>query len=98
MIPLRNNNTPKTDASPFDTFAASGTHHGLVQADSINIDDCLFRMLSPGEIKLGMAFPDEYVLLGNKRQQVRMAGNAVTPPMARDLLGICTESLLGLAA
>lgn len=94
VIPLRNNNTPKSPSAPFDTFAASGTHHGLVQAESINIDDCLFRMLSPGEIKLGMAFPSEYTLLGNKRQQVRMAGNAVTPPMARDLIRVAVASLL----
>lgn len=98
VIPLRNNNTPKPDLAPFDTFAASGTHHGVLQSESVNIDDCLFRMLVPTEIMLGMAFPSEYVLLGNKRQQVRMAGNAVTPPMARDLLGICVESMVGLAA
>lgn len=94
VIPLRNNNTPKPTSDPFDTFAASGTHHALATNTTINIEDCLFRMLSPHEIKLGMAFPEEYLLLGNKREQVRMAGNAVTPPAARDLIRIAVASLL----
>lgn len=94
VIPLRNHNTPKPVTDPFDTFAASGNHHALATSESIDIMDCLFRMLSPHEIKLGMAFPDEYLLLGNKREQVRMAGNAVTPPAARDLIRIAVASLL----
>jgi DNA (cytosine-5)-methyltransferase 1 len=57
------------------------------------VHDAEFRMLEPVEIKHGMAFPKGYVLLGNKREQVRMAGNAVTPPPARDLIAACVESL-----
>lgn len=98
IVPLRNNNRPKPTSEPLDTFAAAGNHHGLAISASIDVMDCLFRMLSPHEIKLGMAFPVEYVLLGTKRQQVRMAGNAVTPPVSRDLLSICVESLYGIAA
>lgn len=94
VIPMRNNNTPKPVTDPLDTFAASGNHHALATSESVDIMDCLFRMLSPHEIKLGMAFPDEYLLLGNKREQVRMAGNAVTPPAARDLIRIAVASLL----
>ncbi|HET7398971.1 MAG TPA: DNA cytosine methyltransferase, partial [Intrasporangium sp.] len=59
---------------------------------------CRFRMLEPHEIKRGMAFPDEYVMLGTKREQVKMAGNAVTPPAARDLIAAVADSLLGGAA
>ena len=40
-----------------------------------------------------MAFADDYVLLGNKREQVRMAGNAVTPNVARDIVAAVVESL-----
>ncbi len=50
-------------------------------------------MLEPDEIKRGMAFDDDYVLLGSKRAQVRLAGNAVTPPAARDLVAAVVESL-----
>lgn len=55
--------------------------------------DAEFRMLEPDEIKRGMAFSTSYILLGNKREQVRMAGNAVTPNAARDLIAACIESL-----
>lgn len=93
VVPLRANNTPKAVTEPYDTFAASGNHHGLAIADAITVEDCLFRMLEPHEIARGMAFPHEYQILGNKREQVRQAGNAVTPPAARDLVSAVAESL-----
>ena len=40
-----------------------------------------------------MAFPERYVMLGNRREQVRLAGNAVTPPAARDLIACVAEAL-----
>ena len=50
------------------------------------VEDCGFRMLQPHEIGRGMAFDDEYHVLGNKRDQVRQYGNAVTPPVATMLM------------
>ena len=55
-------------------------------------------MLAPSEAKRGMAFPHEYVILGTRREQVRMAGNAVTPPAARDLVTTVAATLNGAAA
>jgi DNA (cytosine-5)-methyltransferase 1 len=69
----------------------------LVDVDGLDVDDCCFRMLEPAEIKLGMAFDAGYLLLGNRREQVRLAGNAVTPPAARDIAGIVIEALTGEA-
>ena len=57
------------------------------------VDDCLFRMLEPHEIAAGMAFPHDYIWQGTKRSRVRMAGNAVTPPAARDLVAAVVDSL-----
>ncbi|GAA0609793.1 DNA cytosine methyltransferase [Kribbella sandramycini] len=34
VVPLRNNNTTKTAADPFDTFAANGNHHALVMRNN----------------------------------------------------------------
>ncbi len=59
------------------------------------VEDCYFRMLEPHEIKAGMAFPTGYVILGSKREQVRQAGNAVTPPAARDLVAMLAETVTG---
>jgi DNA (cytosine-5)-methyltransferase 1 len=61
----------------------------------ISVADCTFRMLEPAEIQLAMAFGSNYVVLGNKREQVRQLGNAVTPPAARDLIAAVAEALTG---
>lgn len=61
----------------------------------VTVEDCLFRMLTPDEIKLGMAFAPDFVLLGSKREQVKLAGNAVTPPAARDLIAAVFEAITG---
>ena len=67
---------------------------GLVET-APDVADCLFRMLLPEEIKLGMAFAPAFVLLGNKRERVRLCGNAVTPPVARDLVAAVVEAITG---
>jgi DNA (cytosine-5)-methyltransferase 1 len=66
---------------------------GEVDVIGVAVEDCRFRMLTPGEIKLGMAFADNFVLLGTGREQVRMCGNAVTPPVARDLIAAVVEAI-----
>lgn len=58
-----------------------------------DVDDCGFRMLEPHEIKAAMAFPPDYVILGNKRQQTRQCGNALTPPVADIITGRAMASL-----
>lgn len=68
--------------------------HGLVEpAGDLDIMDCFFRMLQPHEIGAGMAFPVSYTVLGNKRDQVKQYGNAVTPPAMKWLIQRCVESL-----
>lgn len=91
---LRNHNTTKDVTQPLDTFAANGNHHGLVEYQAPKIEDCEFRMLEPHEIMAGMAFPKTYIMTGNKREQVKQSGNAVTPPAARDLITIGADTLL----
>lgn len=57
------------------------------------IDDCYYRMLKPPEIKRGMAFDDDYIILGSGRDQVKQCGNAVTPPAMQWLIDRCVQSL-----
>lgn len=57
------------------------------------IEDCYFRMLRPDEIKLAMAFENNYVILGSQKNQVKQCGNAVTPPVMEWLVGQGIESL-----
>lgn len=51
-------------------------------------------MLDVPELKGAMGFASTYVLRGGSKQRdVRMCGNAVTPPTSRDLVGIGVQSL-----
>ncbi len=88
---LAASNAPTTD--PFGTFSAGGQHHAITEWTVPEIEDCEFRMLEPYEISAGMAFPKSYIMTGNKREQVKQAGNAVTPPAARDLFIVAAMSL-----
>lgn len=66
--------------------------HALIEPDEV-IEDCTFRMLQPDELKRGMSFPDRYIILGSKRNQVRQIGNAVACNVARWIVKRCVESL-----
>lgn len=98
---MRNNTArgnPAQLVNPVSEYARTMTttgHQSLLTAErpTIDVDDVLFRMLEPREIARAMDFPTDYTILGNRREQVRMAGNAVTPPAARDLVGVVAESL-----
>ncbi|OBC14084.1 hypothetical protein A5784_30760 [Mycobacterium sp. 852013-50091_SCH5140682] len=99
---IMRNNTARGDqgqmstpvAEPIRTVTTTG-HQSLLTADQPTVDlrDVRFRMLEPREIIAAMDFPSDYVVLGDRREQVKLAGNAVTPPAARDLVGVVAESL-----
>jgi DNA (cytosine-5)-methyltransferase 1 len=88
--PFITNHYGRSLASPStDAVGAMSTreHHGLVEPGrGVDINDCYFRMLQPHEIGRAMAFRDDYKVLGNKREQVRQYGNAVTPPVMEMLI------------
>lgn len=63
---------------------------------AVAVEDCTFRMLEVDEIHRGMAFLPDYTLpYGSKRDRVRLLGNAVTPPAARDLVAAVVEAITG---
>lgn len=87
-------------AEPMRTLTTHG-HQSLIEPSrpvSLDVDDAGFRMLEPHEIQLGMGFAADYLLLGTKRDKVKQAGNAVTPPAARDLGHAVAEFLLAVAS
>ncbi|WP_394685362.1 DNA cytosine methyltransferase [uncultured Microbacterium sp.] len=101
---MRNNHggaemtTPATE--PLRTLTTGG-HQSLLEPGapiSLDVDDAGFRMLEPHEIQLGMGFAADYHLVGSKRDKVKQAGNAVTPPAARDLGHAVAEFLLAVLA
>lgn len=71
------------------------------------VPEVLFRMFLPHEVAAGMAFPASYRWdvvnpetgrAASNRDVVKMAGNAVTPPAARDLMAAVLEALTGETA
>lgn len=89
----------KSEAHPVDgtlPTATSRDRNALVTpTEELSVDDCFFRMLQPHEIQAGMAFPSDYVVLGTKRDRVKQLGNAVTPPVMRELMRRAIQSLEG---
>lgn len=83
-------------SEPFRTMTASNVH-SLLEVTDEDVMACRFRMLEPHEIAAGMSFPLDYRWQGTKRDRVRLAGNAVTPPAARDLVQVVAESIIGAA-
>lgn len=56
------------------------------------VDGESMRMLTAAENRGAMGFPDDYTLPTNHRQAVHMLGNAVCPPVARDLITAILEA------
>ena len=56
------------------------------------VDGDRMRMLTPDEVRAGMGFPQGYQLPENRRLAVHLLGNAVCPPVARDLLQSIQEA------
>lgn len=102
------NNTARGDSGQMSTSVAeplraltTAGHQSLIEPSapiSLDVDDAGFRMLEPHEIQLGMGFAADYHLVGSKRDKVKQAGNAVTPPAARDLGHAVAEFLLEVMA
>jgi DNA (cytosine-5)-methyltransferase 1 len=66
---------------------------GLVNYKEPSLEDCYYRMLKAPEVKIGMAFDKDYIVLGNSREQVKQCGNAVTPPVMEWLTGQVVKSM-----
>ena len=91
LVPYYGNGTAAPATEPHRALTTVD-RYSLVTGP-VDVEDCIFRMLTPDEIKVGMAFARDYVLLGTKSEQVKQSGNAVTPPAARDLGAAVIESL-----
>jgi DNA (cytosine-5)-methyltransferase 1 len=93
LIPYYGTGTPRPVSEPIGALTTRD-RYALVRGD-LSIDDVLFRMLEPREIGRAMSFANDYVVLGNKREQVRQYGNAVTPNAAEVLVCALVEAVTG---
>jgi len=65
----------------------------LVNYKKPSVEECYYRMLVPDEVKLAMAFGEQYIILGNSKQKTKQLGNAVTPPVMEWLIEQTVKSL-----
>ena len=89
------NRSVRSVDKPFPTQTTVVGEGVLSGVGAPGIDDCDLRMLEPYEASWAMQFPRVYKMLGNKREQMRLAGNAVCPPNARDLIYMVAEMPTG---
>ena len=94
LVPYYGHGTARPTSEPIGTVR---TRDGwsLVDAEQV-VDDCGFRMLEPYEVAAAMAFPVGYIDTElTKKDQVKLAGNAVTPPVMTWLMGRVLQALEG---
>lgn len=82
-------------SEPIPAVTTLDRHAVVAPQSDLRVDDCYFRMLQPPEIGSAMAFPREYVVLGNKSEMVRQYGNAVTPPTMEAQLQRQVQAMTG---
>jgi len=67
---------------------------GDVIAADADVDSCYYRMFKPSEVAGGTAIPADYDFTDmTGTETVKGCGNAVTPPVSRDLYAVAAESL-----
>lgn len=94
LMSYYHNGTLSSVSEPTSTVTTKD-RHALLTAEGgrLSIEECGFRMLRPHEIKRAMAFPDDYIITGGQKEQVRQLGNACTPPVVRMIAERCMAVL-----
>ncbi|MGC4947733.1 DNA cytosine methyltransferase [Streptomyces sp. DT224] len=95
LVPYYGNGQARPVADPVGALPTRDRYALLDANGEYDLSKVLFRMLQPEEIGRAMAFADDYVVLGSKRDRVRQYGNAVTPPAAEILLCALVECVTG---
>jgi DNA (cytosine-5)-methyltransferase 1 len=88
IIPQHAPASPRSADEPVSTITTTGAI-GMatpVLDGDYRLVDVFFRMLKPCELAKATGFPDDYVLTGNKGQQVKQIGNAVPVNTAKEIV------------
>jgi len=98
LIPYANSRGPaRPVTSTLHTLSTANIVGLVVPPDEIDwqraVAESGFRMLQPDELKRAMSFPDAYIILGNKSEQVRQIGNAVCCNVAEWIVARCADAL-----
>lgn len=93
LMPYDSTGRARALDEPAMTFTTRDRAALVTDLDQL-IDDCGFRMLEPHEIAAAMAFPTGYIPTDlTKKDRVKLAGNAVTPPVMTWICGRLLQAL-----
>jgi DNA (cytosine-5)-methyltransferase 1 len=88
--------TARPISEPCPTIATGGAVRGIFPVlEDGRVVDIRIRMLKPSELAAAHSFPKDYVLAGNRSEQVRQIGNSVPVMTAA---AMCEADLRGRAA
>ncbi|CAM5675854.1 DNA cytosine methyltransferase [Streptomyces griseomycini] len=93
LLPYYGTSKTQPATVPMPTLTTRDRHGLVGYAESL--EQCRYRMIRSSEAARAMEFPDSYVFLGDRDQTIEMIGNAVTPNVGRDLVGMVVEALTG---
>lgn len=94
LMPYYGQSMPRPVDRPMPTVTTRD-RCAVIDPETI-VDDCGFRMLEPHEVAAAMAFPNGYIPADlTKKDQVRLAGNAVTPPVMAWITGRIVQAMEG---
>lgn len=92
LMPYYGRSQPRPVDRPMPTVTTKD-RCALINPDQV-VDDCGFRMLEPHEIAAAMAFPNGYIPDDlTKKDRIRLAGNAVTPPVMAWITGRIVQAM-----
>ena len=92
LVPYNGTGQARPATDPLGT-QPTRDRRALVDPDAA-VDNCGFRMLEPHEIAAAMAFPAGYIpATYTKKTRVKLAGNAVTPPVMTWITGRILQGL-----
>ncbi len=92
LMPYYGQSVPHPVDRPVGTVTTRD-RHAVIDPDRA-VDDCGFRMLEPYEVAAAQAFPTGYIPRDlTKKDQVKLAGNAVPPPMMTWATGRVLQAL-----
>ena len=96
VLPYYSNAKARPADAPLPTVTTIERHAALYGARVERIGQMRFRMFADDEYRAAMEFPEGYIFTPrDSRTRVQLIGNAVTPPAARDLIGMAKESITG---
>lgn len=96
LVPYYSTGVARPVSEPMGTLTTRD-RYGVLGVDEVNrlAEQCTFRMLEIPEIRDGMAFPEGFKMIGDKRTRARGLGNAVTPPVSEVLGCALVETITG---